>query len=143
MISYDDFGKLRLAQFVDRALISETDNWEFRDHLWVGEALEFSEWLRLKSEPTILRSLALSFPSLLPGVAGRVLETIRLPLEPGMTYEEIEAVLGPPFEVQTFVKDRKSYEFHYGKPDQYHVSCTVHDSDGLIYLVVTTPLPPS
>ena len=61
MISHAQFGKLRLARFCPDAAIVELDEWEFMDQVWVGESIGFSEWLRLKSEPETLRSLANDF----------------------------------------------------------------------------------
>src|SRR6516162_9783919 len=61
MISHVGFGKLRLAQFRPDAEIAELENWEFMDHLWVGEAVGYSEWLRLVDKSETLRSLAIDF----------------------------------------------------------------------------------
>jgi hypothetical protein len=58
MISHDRFGALRLAHFLPDAQIAELRDWEFMEHLWSGEAIGFSEWLRLENEPDVLRSLA-------------------------------------------------------------------------------------
>ena len=139
MISHARFGKLRIAQFRPDAEIAELDNWEFMDHIWVGEAVGFSEWLRLKKEPETLRSLAIDF-SEFPEPA-EVLRTIGLSVRGGMKLNELRDLLGEPVKEQRFVKDRVSYEFVVPGPPKYDVSCTVLNKGGLTYLVVMAPLP--
>jgi hypothetical protein len=69
-----------------------------------------------------------------------MLTIIDLPVRRGMTSDELRSTLGEPREVQTFVSDRLTYEFDYGAPGEYNVSCTVLNDGGLVYLVVTVPL---
>jgi hypothetical protein len=84
MISHARFGKLRLAEFRPDAEIAELDNWEFMDRIWVGEAIGFSEWLRLKNKPETLRSLAIDFSEFPGQAAADVLRAIDLPVRAGM-----------------------------------------------------------
>ena len=141
MISYARFGKLRLAQFRPDTEITELADWEFMDALWVGEAVGFSEWLRLESEPEVLRSLSIDFREFPAAAASDVLRAIELPIRAGMRLEELRAALGEPIEEQRFAKDRASYEFVLAKSPRYNVSCTVLNEGGLTYLVVMRPLP--
>jgi hypothetical protein len=143
MISHALFGKLRLAQFRPDAEIAELDGWEFMDAVWVGEAVGFSEWLRLEEEPEELRSLAIDFSEFPEDAAVAVLRALDLPVRPGMRAEELRAVLGEPVEEQRFAADRISYEFAVEKPPRYNVSCTVLNDGGLSYLVVMRPRPGS
>src|SRR3954471_16622670 len=108
MISYARFGVLRLAQFRPDKEITELANWEFMDALWVGEAIGFSEWLRLESEPDVLRSLAIDLDEFPQAAASGLLRAIELPIGAGMRPEELRAALGDPLEEQRFVKDRVS-----------------------------------
>ncbi|HUT61539.1 MAG TPA: hypothetical protein VNA25_27165 [Phycisphaerae bacterium] len=140
MIAYDEFGRLRLAQFMPQAEIIELDDWQFMGRTWVGEAVGFSEWLCLKSEPSVLRSLSLDFSGLPATVAASVLKRLRLPLRARMNSEEIGAALGRPRLVFTFAGGRRSYEYAYGTDFAYSVSCTVHETQGLIDVVVMRPL---
>jgi hypothetical protein len=141
MISHARFGKLRLAQFRPDAEIAELAGWEFLDAVWVGEAIRFSEWLRLEDDPEVLRSLAIDFREFPEGAAAAVLQAIGLPVRPGMRRDEMRAVLGEPVEEHRFAKDRVSYEYVVTGPPRYDVSCTVLNKGGLSYLVVTRPLP--
>ena len=141
MISHTDFGMLRLAQFRPDDEIAELDNWEFMDHIWVGEAIGFSEWLRLEDEPETLRSLAIDFSEFPEPAAEQVLRAIDLPVRAGMKLNELRALLGEPVDEQRFVEDRVSYEFVVPGPPRYEVSCTVLNRGGLRYLVVMAPLP--
>ena len=140
MISHGSFAKLRLAHFRPDAEITELDNWEFMDHTWLGEAVGFSEWLRLEDEPEVLRSLAIDFSEFPELAAAEVLRTIDLPLQAGMKLDELCKLLGEPATEHRFVKDRVSYEFVFTEPPRYDLSCTVLNRGGLMYLVVMTPL---
>jgi hypothetical protein len=140
MISYEDFGKLRLSQFVEPKKISPLANWEFMECLWLGEAVAFSEWLRLKDQPSVLRSLALDFTGLPESTVTRVLEQLCLPLRRGMTKSELVALLGEPQETLGFTPDRKTFKFISGGPESYWLFCTVLDQGGLTYLLVMVPI---
>src|SRR3954467_9388615 len=119
MISYARFGVLRLAQFRPDTEITGLAHWESRDALWVGEAIGFSEWLRLESEPDVLRSLAIDLDEFPEAAASAVLRAIELPIWAGMQLEELRAALGDPGEEQRFVKDRASYEFRPAGPPRF------------------------
>lgn len=136
MISHTRFGKLRLAQFLHDTDIFWVSGWEFMDELWVGEKVAFSEWLRLESDPEVLRSLAIDFAEFPTEVAGAVLRAIELPLRAGMSVPELRALFGEPAEELRFVADRVTYEFVVAGPPRYSVSCTVLNDGGLSYLVV-------
>jgi len=103
---------------------------------WIGEAIGFSEWLCPKDSETELQSLAIDFEVLPRNGCKRVLATLGLPLEPGMSEDSVRNVLGEPVEVQQFVSDRKSLQFKCGTGDNYAVSCTIKETAGLSYLVV-------
>jgi hypothetical protein len=153
LISYDKFGKLRLSDFFPGKKLSkdpkdpgeakrfqeqivELDNWEFMNKLWIGEAIGFTEWLRLRDDPTVLRSISIDFSDLPGKVSKAILKRIDLALRPGMTLDEIKKLLGKPTKSEAFVKDRKSFSFSSGDKEKYLIDCTIHDSDGLIYLVI-------
>src|SRR6516165_5206795 len=96
LIPYERFGKLRLSQFFpDRKVvndpkdrgkgkrfvqndITELEDWEFMDRVWVGEAIGFTEWLRLQDDPKVLRSISLHLAELPKSVAEAVFQTIGL-----------------------------------------------------------------
>jgi hypothetical protein len=142
MISYAEFSRLRLSQFVrDPDAVADLRDWEFMEDLWVGEAMGFTEWLRLAEEPDVLRSLSLDLPTLSDSLAGRVLDALDLPLHYGMSLSEVVARLGEPTDVLRFGRDRTTYEFRVGECDVFELSCTVHHRDGLIYVVVMAPTP--
>lgn len=139
MISHARFGTLRLAQFRPEADIVELAGWEFMDELWVGEAIGFSEWLRLESDPTVLRSLALDFAEFPSDAAVSVLQAIDLPIRVRMPVRQLRTVLGEPIKELRFVADQVTYEFVIPGPPRYRVSCTVRNVGGLSYLVVMWP----
>jgi hypothetical protein len=154
LISYEQFGKMRLSKLFPNLtvvndpndpsagrrftfeVIVEKDYWEFMDEIWVGEAIGFNEWLRLKKEPEILRSISLDFSTFPESVLKTVLNQLGLPLRNGMNFKQISELLGKPHKTFEFTKDRKSFEFICGEKDKYIIDCTIHGDQGLIYLVV-------
>jgi hypothetical protein len=140
LIPYAVFGRLRLADFVS-AKLEERAGWEYMDDLWVGEGLGFTEFLRLAEDPEVVRSIALDLADLPPASSAAVLGAIGLPLAPGVPAEEVTARLGTPDSVERYVGDRVTYCFTCGSVDQYAVTCTVHETAGLIYVTVLTPTP--
>jgi hypothetical protein len=141
MISHARFGKLRLADFRPDAEIVQLENWEFMDRIWVGEAVGFSEWLRLENKPEVLGSLAIDFSEFPAKAAEEVVRAIDLPVRAGMKADRLRALLGKPVDEYRGVKDRVSYDFVIPGPPRYNVSCTVLNKGGLTYLVVNPPLP--
>jgi hypothetical protein len=139
MLSYAAFAALRLSQFAPPDEIVPLDNWEFLDQIWVGEAIGFSEWLRPRNNSNALESLALDLSELPASVSGAVLAKLGLPLKAGMRLHTIAAMLGEPTGTANFVDDRTTYEFRCGEPESYDVSCTVHDTVGLLHIAVTVP----
>ncbi len=136
MTSHERFGQLRLAQFVPDAEIVELEDWEYDDRLWVGEAVGFSEWLRLVEHPKVLRSLAIDFAQFPGSAAADVFSAIALPVRPGMSLGKLRSILGEPVEDFRFVPDRVTYEFLTAGPEPYRVSCTVLNDGGLSHLVI-------
>jgi hypothetical protein len=141
VISYDRFGRLRLADFVPRKRIRLLQNWEFEGHVWVGEAAGFSEWLRLTDDPEVLKVLAIDFESFPARAAGRVLAKLGLAVQKGMAVAKLEALLGPTRRTLRLLSDRETHEFLTVGPQPYQVSCTVLNEGGLTYLGVMIPLP--
>ena len=74
MIDYDSFGRLRLADFVAARRVRRLRDWELEGRVWVGEAVGFSEWLRLSDDPRVLRAATIDFQSLPARAAGRALD---------------------------------------------------------------------
>lgn len=113
--------------------VDDLDDWEFMGRMWVGEAIGFSEWLRPDDDPAQLGSLALALRDLPPELSERVLGHLQLPLSRGMDLAQIRGQLGDPVGTQRFVSDRRNFDFKFAG---YSISCTVHDADGLVYIVV-------
>lgn len=136
LVPYAEFGSLRLAHFVDLDRLVDLEGWEYLDHIWVGEAVGFSEWLRLASAPEVLGSLAVDLVELPPSAVGQILGKLRLPLRAGMTIHEVSAVLGEPRASLMFTPDRETFEYLVGAEDRYTLSCTINHEGGLVYLTV-------
>jgi len=136
MIGHAEFATLRLSDFVDPAEIVQLADWEFEDRLWIGEAVGFTEWLRPQSSPERLGSIALDLAALPEHAAHACLARIGLPLRRGMTFAEIQSLLGEVVDQQSFSEDQTTFLFEHGSPDVYRIDCTVQADGGLVYLVV-------
>lgn len=137
LIPYDEFARLRLAQFYpETAELAPLENWEFMGGVWVGEADGFTEFLRPEDRPEELGSIEIDLSAIQEEIGTAILDKIHLPLSHGMAFEEVTHHLGHPKVTNVFVADRKSYDFIVGSDFPYHVSCTIHESDGLIHVTV-------
>ena len=137
LIPYEQFERLRLSHFQpDSSRISPLRNWEFMGGVWVGEADGFTAFLRPETSPHALGSIELDLVDLPANLADRVLASIQLPLRPGMVLAEVQQLLGTPKGIQQFVSDRVSFDFVVGAHWPYQVGCTIHESQGLIHVLV-------
>jgi len=82
--------------------------------LWIGEAIGFTEFLRLSEKPDELGSLAVDLNALREQTAYAIFEALNLPLNAHATLTEVESVLGKPHGSEVFVKDRMTYSFKVG-----------------------------
>ncbi|MEU5946931.1 hypothetical protein ABZ793_15390 [Micromonospora sp. NPDC047465] len=141
-ISHDAFGRLRLADFIAAEHLEQLHGWEYLDRCWVGEASDFTEWLRLESAPGVTRSVAIDLVALPESTVQSMIGMLQLPLRAGQGQEEITGVLGEPIGTRSFVRDRVTLIFRIGAAEPYELSCTIHEEQGLIYLTMhPTPLP--
>lgn len=137
MITHRELAPLRLKDFLPQTdRIEQVDGWEFLEEVWLGEVYGFTEWLRLREDPQVLRSVSLDLADLDQEVADRILATLQLPLEYGMEPEEVDQVLGVPAGQVQPVPSRITYEYLAGDRDKYYISATIDRLDGLVYLVV-------
>ncbi len=140
LISYDQFAKLRLRDFVpDGAVITETSDWEWMGSYWLNEGIGFTSFSRHASAPDNTGGLEVSFQELSDDCSRRFLSAVGLPLRPGMSILEVLSVMGVPTSTHQFVPDRRTYEFTVGFPQPYVVGCTVVDTDGLVYITILRP----
>lgn len=70
--SYEAFSKLRLDQFLPLGRLALLENWEFLDHLWVGQALGFTNILQLASNPSTTRAIQVDLKALDPTPASSI-----------------------------------------------------------------------
>jgi hypothetical protein len=141
MIAYTQFYTLRLNQFLPVTEIEQIENWEFEDRVWVGEAVGFSEWLRLEEEPEALRSLSLNFSDFPPETATHILDVLDLAIRPGMTLKELRDIFGEPRKTYSFAADQATHDFMWKAAEPYSVACTILNEGGLTHIVIMTQLP--
>ena len=126
------FGRPRLVDFAPAYAVVQFDRWAYLEREWLGESYgAFTEFLRLASDPDVLRSIALDLVALPESISQDVLVALELPVRLRMTAAEVVVALGHPTQVVEFVADRKIYTFDIGTTTGYSVGCTVHDEHGL------------
>jgi hypothetical protein len=103
---------------------------------WVNEGIGFTSFSRHVSTPQETGGLEVSFPELPPNAIERLLGAIGLPFRPGMSHDEVLSACGNPERTHVFVAHRKTYDFAIGSRHAYHVSATIDDTEGLVYVVV-------
>ncbi len=136
MISYDNFYKLKLEDFiVNKEEIETVSNWEFMNAIWHGESVGFTEWLQLSKEAKE-KSISLDLNDLTDASIHKICSTLMLPITKGMTKEDVVKLFGMPKNVESFVSDRVTYEYIIGTTEKYYVALTIADDEGLIYLVL-------
>ena len=142
LLPYAAFRELRLAPFLTaqpalREQVAQMEGgWKYLGGTWLGEGLGFTDFLCLEDMPSELGCISLDLSSLPDEVSHAILDTVGLPLRRSMQSIAIDAHLGSPERTHTFVADRETFDYTVGHACPYRVSCTVHDKDGLIYLVV-------
>ena len=138
LIPYKQFARLRAAQFVPTDTpVYESDGYEWMGGFWINEGIRgFTSVSRHRDIPDETGGLEIDFRDLPPADIQVMLDAIHLPLQPGMTLQEVQAVLGDPEHTNVFVADRKSYDFTVGSHCPYYVSTTIHYTDGLVHVAV-------
>jgi len=141
LITYHQFAKLRLKQFVGNNVeVSESNGWEWMGGYWINEGVYgFTSFSREEDTPDETGGLEIDFDGLPEGSARAILDAINLPLRSGMKLEEVYSILGEPNEKDTlgkYVHDRQTDRFTVGSAQPYYVSSTVHHENGLIYVAV-------
>jgi hypothetical protein len=70
------------------------------------------------------------------GVQQEILACLGIPIARGLNARQLGRVLGRARKTLALVRDRRTYEYVVGDAEKYHLSCTVHEDDGLIYVVM-------
>jgi hypothetical protein len=138
LIPYNVFAKLRMKQFVPTGTeVFESDGWEWMGGIWINEGIPgFTSISRHEDTPDEAGGLEVDFRDLSPTEIAAVFEALHLPLQPGMTSDQLRSVLGVPDQTDSIYGDRRSHSFTIGADYPYLVSTTVHDAEGLIYVTV-------
>ena len=125
--------RLRALLPGDERLV-EHDGFSWMGGQWIYEGVGFTWFGRLEDQPNITHGVEIAFDELSPELVSQLFDALGLPLYPGMQLEQISEVLGQLQTVERYVSDRATYNFRAGTPDSYQVSCTVHETAGLIHV---------
>lgn len=137
MISRAAFEGLRLRQFIIPQEIENLENWQYLGLVWVGEkCFTFTDCLQLRADPLRTRCIDLDLRSLPSNIAAEILTFIGLPLYSGMAKQDVDEVLGRPFDESQFVADRNNYNYRVLASDSYEVEATIHENIGLFGITV-------
>jgi hypothetical protein len=138
MINYTDFNKLKLGNFIsDKITIQDCIDFEFMGDIWTGQKLGFTEFLNLESDPTNISSISVDLNRLSDEVVNEIASTIGLDIKKGMSEIEIYEIFGQPQKKYRFTKDRQTFDYIIGDKEYYYMSVTIHESFGLMYVVLT------
>ena len=128
---------MRLRDFLPAGIdIVEQPNFAWMNGLWWREAIGFTWFGRLMNERDNTAGLELLFKELDLETAKQMLDSMGLPLHPGMLRNDLLALFGIPQMTRKLEDDRWTYNFHVGSTGTYQVGCTVHDNFGLIHVSV-------
>jgi len=137
MISHNDFHSLKLKNFYARTDIEIVSSYEYMDELWCGETLGFTAFLALKNDPSNTRCLTLDLSYPEGQLYSDIFAQIGLKLRAGLSSVELESMYGNANEIFQFQNDRLTYEYHLEGINPYSLSCTVHNSKGLIFVTIS------
>ena len=132
---YDAFGSMRLRALLggDDRLV-EHDAFSWMGGQWTYEGIGFTWFGRLEDQPEITQGVEIAFDEITPERAAQILRALGLPLYSGMQLKQIQEILGQIQTTQRFVPGRSTFNFRVGAPESYQVSCTVHETDGLVHV---------
>jgi hypothetical protein len=136
LLPHNELGRLRMGHFLGSPRDIGVDSWAYLDELWVGESLGFTEFLRPRAQPHVVRCVGIALTELPTHVGRQILAALKLPLHTGMTLSQLVHALGEPASAHSFIDDRITLEFAVGERWPYLVECTALDDGGLIYVVL-------
>lgn len=102
----------------------------------IGEAIGFTEWLRLVREPDITQSISLDLDELPTEIYENVFDVLGLPLDLGMYEDKLESLIGTAVEEESYADDRKSLVYLVRMDEKFYISSTIKHEGGLIYFVI-------
>lgn len=133
MISSAAFKALNLSDFCVLEVVEQASGYEYLDSYWQGEVFGFSASLQLEDNAAS-KCLILDLSNKADALGERVLQALELDIAKGDKLPHITGILGEPIAKHQFVKDRTTYEFSTRFDVPYSISCTIHNSKGLIFI---------
>ena len=138
LIPYEEFARFNIRPFAQsgRGVVQQAD-YEWMGGLWANESVGACTGVcRHESAPDEVGGLEIDFRDLPEKDTLAIFDALHLPLRPGMTLQEVQAVLGEPQERVDYIEDRRGYGFEVGSQYPYEVRCIIRDSVGLVYVSV-------
>lgn len=123
MISYDEFSKVRLSDFIENEIVTyEIPEWEWMNCLWYSQQFGFSWTGQLQSEKDKTGAMQLDLEQLNKMVVVAIFSRLSLPNIFKMNEKEIENLFGIPSDTVQFIKDRISKIYIIGANEKYYLS---------------------
>lgn len=129
LISYADFGKLRLFHwFPNDGFLEDQDSW----YGLINEGVRGIHFMRSMARPDETFHVHIDLLDCPLEVRDRILETIRLPVKAGCSFESIKSLLGEPV-IYKHVRRRHlaTCEFRTAGQESFEIRCVVTDAEGL------------
>jgi hypothetical protein len=137
MIGYNDFSKLRLANFLSKeTCVNNCAGYQFMGDVWTGQTVGFTECLQLQSNARDTQSISLDLNGLDSESINKIIALLGLDIYKGMEQEQVIETFGTPLTTERFMNDRQTFIYIVGNKEQYYLSLTIHQSDGLIYVTM-------
>lgn len=132
--SYSVFGQLRLRKWIkDDEFLEDEDNF----YRVIHENIRGMTFVRSMDNPDETFQIYIDLFDFIEDLRFEVLGIIGLPLKPGMSPDEVKALLGEP---ESSDRSRRrhtsSYDFKTTSPEPYAISCHFEDERGLCSLQV-------
>lgn len=137
LLPYSEFEALRLSAFVRPSRnVEDVRDQEWMGGMWAGQAIGFTGVWALEDEPGRVGGVEIDFSELEEEEKKKLAIALHLPVRHGMSLADIQAAFGQPTGTHRFVSDTVSYDFSVGSECPYHLSCTVHEKEGLIHFAL-------
>lgn len=139
IIDYNDFGKLRLSEiWPENKDIGKVDDFEFMNNFWVGEIYGFTQFLQLKREPDLTKSISLNLIDIPDDIVERIFKRIGLLLKKGISPETCKSILGEPLNIENHKNNKQTYNYVISNKSKYNLALTFKQDTGLIYVVINS-----
>jgi len=139
LITFEEFSKLRIREFFPegtRMFLHEEGFTECAIGPAATEGFAFTYFAWRADEPRMTTEVALDFSECPSDIGQRILNAIKLPLQPGMPLAEAQSLLGNPDYSDLSAEGQGVVRFVCGEKHPYFVTCSFTKAEGLTGVVI-------